>query len=390
MGNWLFGMEIILLIGTVLYMGVALWFRRGMKPMLQQAPQMDLGVSVIVAARDEEDSIAVCLDSLLDQSYPTESYEIIIVDDGSSDDTAEIARRYEAKYKQIRFLNTETALGRSGSKKAALGLAVEQAKKEIILTTDADCLVPRGWVEAMVAAFDEDVGMAIGYAQITVLKDKLELGVAFEAVDFLQLMAGAWGSASQGRPFAAAGQNLAYRKTVFQAVGGYAQVQHRTSGDDVLLLQLIRRLGQWRVVFVLPPESWVDHPPAPSVSAFLNKRIRWASNGPYQFHLDPLFFVYLAIVFGVNFLLVVGGLLWTIGYFDGTVWVAAWLTKGLGEWLLFAKALDYFKRQSLRRYFIPWLLILPFYTVVVGILGIGGRFTWKGKKNRWGQSISTP
>jgi len=390
--DWSLWLETILLLTTAVYVSAAVWFWRGMKPLQpprsQGSSNAHPGVSVVVAARDEETHIAACLESLLAQTYPAERYEIIVVDDGSTDGTADIVRQYSAAQSQIRLLNAAEALGCSGSKKAALGLAVSQAKQEIILTTDADCLVPPGWIEAMAGAFDEDVGMAIGYAQIAVPKDGLGLGTAFESVDFLNLMAGAWGSVGQGHPFAASGQNLAYRKEAFQAVGGFTKVQHRTSGDDLLLLHLIRGLGLWRVVFVEAPESWVDHPPASSGRSFLNKRIRWASNGPYQIRMDPLFFAYLSIAFTVNLLLVAGVVLWAFGGLDGELWLGAWLAKGLGEWLVFVKATSHFNRRALRRYFIAWALVQPFYTVWVGSLGIWGRFTWKGRKNRWGQPAS--
>jgi Glycosyltransferases, probably involved in cell wall biogenesis len=120
-------------------------------------------ISVVVAARNEEKDIEKCLQSLLKQTYPTNSYEIIIVDDGSTDKTASIVKSFSERFANIHLLSlmfdSEQKIGR---KPIALAKGIAQASGEIILTTDADCIVPLRWIEIMVNHFEEGVVFVAG------------------------------------------------------------------------------------------------------------------------------------------------------------------------------------------------------------------------------------
>ena len=255
-------------------------------------------MSVVLSAREEEACIGLCLDDLLAQTYPLEDYEVIVVDDGSTDGTAEVVGKAMESGAAVRLLHRRGRGDRAGSKKAALSLGIEAARGEIILTTDADCRLPPTWVRCMVDCFAADVGMVVGFSQSGHPGAVGGVRQGWEAVDFLCLMASAAGSAGHGHPMGASGQNLAYRKLAYDQVEGFRRVQHRASGDDVLLLHLIRRLTNWRVIFAADPGAFALHPPSSSWQELLSRRSRWASNAPYQLYMDPLFFVYLLSAFG--------------------------------------------------------------------------------------------
>ena len=375
----------VLGVSTGVYVLGVLWFASGMRR-TSGVKGGEPTVSVVLSARDEAACIGLCLGDLLAQTYPREAYEVVVVDDGSTDGTAEVVGKVVECGAAVRLLHSADGGGRAGCKKAALSLGIGAARGEIILTTDADCRLPPTWVRSMVNCFGPDVGMVAGFSQIGNPGGVQGVRQGWEAVDFLCLMASAAGSAGHGHPMGASGQNLAYRKLAFDQVGGFRRVQHRASGDDVLLLHLIRRLTAWRVEFAAEPGAHVVHPFSSSWRELLSRRTRWASNAPYQLHMDPLFFVYLLGTFGSGLLLAALCVLVPVMGWSPAVLGAAWGARALAEGILCSRAARFFGRPDLLRYFPLWGLSQPFYTVLTGALGVLGRFDWKGRRHRWGRS----
>ncbi len=379
------GLEVALSALAALYLMGALWFvwgtRRGKRCTAEQTPL----VSVVVAARDEAARIGDCLQGLVAQDYPGDSYEIIVVDDDSSDGTGAIVEQWEGAAVAVRLVQSA---GR-GSKKAALQTGVEAARGDIILTTDADCQVPRGWIRGLVAHFAPGVGMVIGVSQIAAPADISGVRSGYEAVDFTILMTCIWGSAGWGRPMAASGQNLAYHRAAYRAVGGYAKVMHRASGDDVLLMQLIRATRQWKIAFADAPETFVRHPVTPSWRGLVGKRSRWASNASLLARLDPLFFTAMVVTYGLNWLILAAPGLWVLGRLDGMVALGAFAVKILAEWMVFSRGMRLTSRGESRRFFPLWVLLQPLYVALAGTLGGLGLFRWKGNVHLWGRRVNS-
>ena len=110
-------------------------------------------VSVIVPALNEERTIRECIVSLLRMDYPQERREILMVDNGSTDRTAEIIKSFP-----VRYLREE----RRGASYAR-NRGIEASKGEILAFTDADCLVTANWLRELVQGFDsEEVGVVVG------------------------------------------------------------------------------------------------------------------------------------------------------------------------------------------------------------------------------------
>lgn len=355
------------------------WFSRGIAPQPATGAGSPL-VSVVVAVRDEEARIGALLDGLAAQHYPADRWEVVVVDDGSVDRTAALVEARMGGSLLLRLLR-----GTGSGKKAALSQGVAAARGGIILTTDGDCQVPPGWVEGMAACFGPRVDMVVGFSQIGRPGEARGLRAGLEAIDFLNLMGAALGSAGQGCALAASGQNLAYREEAFVRVGGYGPIQHRASGDDVLLLQLMRRRGGGRIAFATSPSTFVVHPPAASWRALLAQRARWASNAPYQLFLNPAFFIYIAVVFCANLLLVLTPLLVLMGDLDLAAAGVAWGGKVVAEGIFCWRVTGFFGRRDLRPFFPWWTLAQPFYLVLAGFLGSLGVFTWKGRRHLWGR-----
>ena len=375
-----------LAICAVVYVAGLLWFALGaFRPRVPPPPTGGdpPSVAVVVAARDEAGRVEACLEALSAQTHPAERYEVVLVDDGSSDGTGDLARaaarRLDGEGPRIRVLDGRERCGSAGSKKAALAHGISHSDADLILTTDADCSVPRTWVAAMSGAFSRDVGAVVGFSQIGRRGAVGGVLARWEALDFLQLMTAAAGSCALGHPMAATGQNLAFRRSAYDQVGGYGSILHRVSGDDVLLLQLIRRAGRWRVYFCDDPGSHVVHPPSAGLGGFLSQRARWASNAPCQSRLDPAFFVYILGTFGLSLGLTISPLLWIAGALTPAQTGSLWLAKAGAELGLALIGAARFGRGDLLGILPLWVLLHPLYTTVVGGLGSLGFFRWKGR-----------
>lgn len=387
--------ELALAAFTAVYAAGVLWFRQGLTTSGEgnlnrgKPPIPKQLISIVIAARNEKNNITSCLRGLASQTLPAERFEVVLVDDGSSDDTARLAGEF-ARGTDLRLtiLGTAGLPGGSGSKKRALSIGVEKAEGEIVLTTDADCRLPPTWAESMAGRFDDDtVGMVIGYAGVRRESGRLGLLGGWEAVDFLNLMAAAAAGSRRGRALAASGQSLGFRKAAYDEVGGYSRIMHRGSGDDVLLMQLIRRTGRWDILFAGDAAEHVVHPPSRSLPGLLAKRSRWASNAPFQALLDPPFFAYLACTFAMSAMLLATPILAFWGAANWFSVAVAWLGKSAAEGALFARSRQVFQRRDLHWQFLPWTLSQPLYIVAVGLFGALGRFDWKGRPYRWGVEV---
>ena len=338
-------------------------------------------VSIIVAARNEADSIAACIDCLVAQSYPADNYEIIIVNDNSTDETAAIVSTYCEKYPHLKLISLTSVPERWSPKKYALTRAIEQSHGEIIFTTDADCLVGENWVRTMVSYFTAEAGMVIGFSQLGTRGNGQPAFQQLQAFDFVNLMGAAAGAANLGLPLSATGQNLAYRRAAFDAVGGFTQVAHRISGDDVLLLQLIRNHTPWKIRFANDPAAYAISEPETTFRGFFNQRLRWASNGPYQVLLNIPFFLYLLAAFGSNLGLLFALFGWLAGGVSGIHFGVFLFIKCTLEFLVSFQAARRFLRMDLLGYFPLWFCLQPFYVLLMGTLSLIGRFSWKGRKH---------
>lgn len=199
-------------------------------------------VSVVVAARNEEATIGECIEALLAQEYPRDRSEVIIVDDGSADATAAVARRAADRDARVRVLPAERLVGHPPGKAAALETGIRQARGEVLLFTDADCRPPRGWVAGMVRALARDGVGAVG-GVTRVAGDGLH--ARLQAIDWTLLKGVAAGWSEAGIPLTAMGNNMGVRREAYEDIGGFASLRPSVT-EDYALFQAIGRAG-WDV-----------------------------------------------------------------------------------------------------------------------------------------------
>jgi cellulose synthase/poly-beta-1,6-N-acetylglucosamine synthase-like glycosyltransferase len=343
-------------------------------------------VSVIIPARNEEKNIAIILNCLLKQDYPSSLFEIIVIDDHSTDETASVISSFSkngVKLIQLKDeINSQTI---TAFKKKAIEVGINKSRGSLIVTTDADCTMNEKWLSTLVAFYEKtNAQMIVMPVLIEYTNSPLEL---FQATDFMSLQ-GITGAAVYNQQMGMCnGANLAYTKEVFEEVRGFEGIDKIASGDDMLLMHKIAADKKNKILYLKSKDVIVSTAPVKNIKEFLHQRIRWASKADkYQ---DKSLFPVLMLVYLVNVFLF---LLFMIGLFShqsisvitfsttllsGFIFLA--FIKTLAEIIFLYKVSQFFNRRSLLWYF-P--LMVPFhilYTVIAGWLGKFGSYQWKGR-----------
>lgn len=279
--------------------------RRSREPVL--VPERP-SVSVVIPAHNEEEALGRTLESLSQQTYEGE-VEFVIVNDRSEDATRDIIESFVGRDSRFRLVDVERPGERFAPKVNAVNTGIERSKGEIILTSDADCRYPENWVTAMASHFAGDVAMVIGYVESSRKGDRLTPVQRFESIDWLSLMLVSKALTHFGWKFASSANNQGYRRSAFDAIGGFGAGGRAPSGDEDLLVQRMGRLEDRRIVYASEPGCRVLTDPMPGLVAFLHQRRRWVSRYQHAQHYRPAFLLSIAVLGLQSFLLSISVLL---------------------------------------------------------------------------------
>jgi cellulose synthase/poly-beta-1,6-N-acetylglucosamine synthase-like glycosyltransferase len=230
--------------------------------------------TIIVAARNEEDNILRTLESLDKLEYPEGKLQIILVDDQSTDSTGKIIDEfiaYRSRFQKITTVEYHTKLI---GKMRALAYAIKEATGEIILTTDADCEVKPLWAKTVCSHYFDDVAIVTGVT--TQLADNWFGGM--QAIDFVYLLTAGAGTTNLNFPISCIGNNMSYRKSAYDEVGGYEKLPHSVT-EDFTLMNAIYNLKKYKVIFPVESESLVTSVPCRSFKSLLRQKKRWGVGG---------------------------------------------------------------------------------------------------------------
>lgn len=342
------------------------------------SPEVPTFFSIIIPARNEAANIGACLQSIFSNDYPQSSFEVLVIDDFSTDDTAAIVTAWKATHSRVRLLSLAQLLGGkelNSYKKKAIELAIGQATGSWIITTDADCIVPQNWLSHF-HSFIQQTNPVFIAAPVSFVRHSSLVGI-FQSLDFMSLQGITAASVAAGFHSMCNGANLAYEKAAFEAVGGFRGIDNIASGDDMLLMHKINHHFKGRVGYLFHPGSVVQTQPVDSWKSFLNQRIRWASKA--NSYNDKRIFYVLLLVYFFN----VGLLLLPLAVFFMPGLICYWLLLLLlktGVELYFLFPVAAFFRQRKLLWWFPFLQPLHIvYTVVAGWLGKFGHYEWKGR-----------
>jgi cellulose synthase/poly-beta-1,6-N-acetylglucosamine synthase-like glycosyltransferase len=391
--SWLpFSWGLTLLIPPVLYAVAMLRFRQAWQqlPALPglsdqaQKNQADHSIlarelprlSVLIAARNEAENLPGLLQDLQEQTLPVAQFEVIIVDDHSTDATAALVQQWAKKLPFcLRLLALAEAPGQGTGKKAALEAALAVARAPWVVCTDADCRVPADWLRLhALAAADPATHFVSGPVRLTGAGWLAQL----QALEMAGLVGVGAACIAQQAPTMCNGANLGYRRSTFQAVGGFAGNHHLASGDDEFLLHKIQQRYPSGIQFIKEAKATVSTAAQGTIPALLRQRVRWASKWPhYQTTAPQRLAVVVLLATVALFLGLVSLLVWPVLW----PWVAGgWLVKLGADMFFLWPVLQVLGRPALLWWVLPLQLLYAPYALAVALGARRGQYQWKGRQ----------
>ncbi len=358
-----------------LYISALLKLGRGFKNLKTGENKNRPGVSVVIAARNEEYTIKQCLAAVLAQNYPKNKMEIVVIDDRSNDTTFEVVEQLAKAQPQIKLLQIKDRASDFAPKKRAIDLGIQNACGEIIVTTDADCRPKPEWISELIKHFEPEVGMVAGFNPYKT--EKPTLFYQMLALDYFAMASVAAASASLNYPVSCTGGNLAYRKSVYEEIGGFQKFHNWVSGDDDFFLEQIRENSTWKIRYTTNPKTFVSTTPPETFKDFVQQRIRYASKGR---HYSLTVTIGLLGVYLINLFILIGPILSILRPEILLVWLIGWGLKALSEFFFLKKGQKEFQTKFKPTVFLLTTVLHPIYIVLAGLLGQFSSFSWKGDR----------
>lgn len=374
-------LTIVLIILTLAYTILMLTYRKGWKQ--QQIYSIEQGftpqtkVSIIIPARNEEDNIKACVDAALAQDYPSELLEVIVVDDHSTDRTAEIVKSYGSVVKYIDLKDEITTKEKiTAYKKYALAKGVQSSSGRLIVTTDADCVAGSNWIKNIAAQYQQEQPVMI-VAPVDYQSDSSVLQ-EFQSLDFMSMQGITAAALQLNLGNMSNGANLAFSRSAFDDVDGYAGVDHIASGDDYLLMMKMQMAYPNRITYLKTEEAIVRTLPQPTWDAFLQQRIRWASkSGKYD---DKRLTMLLMLVYLFNLSFLVAFI--AMFFYQPLMWVLIGMLalKTIVELVYLHPVSKFFGKEGQLTRFAFYQPLHIAYIISAGLLGFVGVYKWKDRK----------
>lgn len=365
-------MVIFTIILIIAYFLTHLLLRYGLKksiqlPIVNNFPSNK--VTVIVAAKNEEKVISECIASLKNLSYKKENLEIFLVNDKSTDKTKRImlTETNGLDYFKVIDSSSENSTNLKG-KANALDTAIKQSSGEIIIGTDADCKVNKDWVQEVVKYYDKDTAMVCG---VTFINSSKSLFHKVQAIDWVYLQTLASASSGINMTLSCIGNNLSFRKSVYEELGGYGNIKFSVT-EDLALMQEIHAKG-YKIKYPINNESLVETHACKSLNDLFKQKRRWFRGGLKINLLGLLLGIEL---YPVNIILLFGWI-----FLSWKIYFLFILLKMVSEIMLISKPLRIYNLNFLYNYFLQFQLFFAFYGLTLPWTFLfGTKINWKDRK----------
>ncbi len=362
-------LEIIFFVIVLVYAIETCIFYFGSRKMFPRINEEEYpSATVVVAARNEEENILRCLESLDKIIYPAEKLEIIIVDDNSTDNTGKIIDNFISGKSKFKKIKAKKEIGKLKGKTNALANAIEIAQGEIILTTDADCAVSPTWVSTTASYYTSDVAIVDGYTTQTA--DSFFSGM--QAIDFIYLQTVGAGTINLRMPISCIGNNMSYRKKAYLEVGGYEKIPFSVT-EDFQLLNAINDLKKYKIIFPINPDALVTSLSCKNLKELYRQKKRWSVGG-----LGVPLSGYLVLVFGflANLFLLL------TPFFFSPVWLYLALIKIIFDFFLVYNSHKALLITDRLKYFIPFQIYYVLYVFFIPfmLIFLNHKVVWKGRE----------
>ncbi len=330
--------------------------------------------SIVVAIKNEAPIIENLLKSLIKIDYPKEMLEIIIVDNGSNDNTGDIVSKFCEKYDYFTFIKAENkSNNKLKGKSYALQQGILKSKGEIILVADGDCKVPPSWVRSYNSKFDKKIGLIAGNLSLIEKNRKASLFVKIQALDWIFLQSIAAGTTGINLPVSMIGGNFAIRRETYNDIGGFEKLGFSII-EDMQIIQAVAKNKKWKVLYSSDNDLLVDTLPPVKFSEFIKQRKRWVMGSTDV----SVWGIFLQITAVTNHLLIIFGFLMPV---SKLLLLGGILSIFSVDFILLFRQLARFKMKRLLFYFFHFELFYIFYTFIfLPVVLFSKKVEWKGEE----------
>ena len=331
--------------------------------------------SIIIPFRNEAHNLPNLLNSLSALKYPVELFEIILVNDDSEDGFTEIIEKFTKQHPALNLYLLQNNRKTNSPKKDALNTAINVSNFEWIVTTDADCLVPKLWLQMFNQFIEVEKPVFIS-APVKFCTQNSFL-FHFQNLNFTSLMGSTIGGFGIDKPFMCNGANLCYNKDAFFKLNGFEENTNIASGDDIFLMEKMFKAYPKKVKFLKSDENIVETNSENTWKLFINQQIRWASKSASYTNLFAKFVG--IVVFLENLILLVLGV-YTLLFPQFCIYVLLVFTaKIIVDFILIAQTSLFLISTKSLKYYLPVSLLYPFFIVFTGCLSAFKNYEWKDR-----------
>lgn len=329
-------------------------------------------VTVVVPFRDESGSLLSLLDDLASQNVAGGLFQVVLVNDHSTDGSAEIARDFAKSHSH--FTCIELPEGNFG-KKQAIAHGISQTSSEWIIQTDADCRLEPCFISSHMAFLESNPSDLVA-GLVTTTSGSNGFLEAFERLDILALSGVGAGSFSMGRPVMCSGANLLYSKELFLETRRFDPGHKTGSGDDMFLMIGARKLGR-KLSFNTSREAAAETEVVQDLFSLVRQRIRWGAKSIYYRMPDIQI---LAVIVGLANLAVLCAPVWMVVWPVTLKWFVPVLAlKLLVDFLVLFRTARLTGQLHTLLWFIPVAILYYPYMAVVMAGSLIGSYSWKGR-----------
>ncbi len=326
-------------------------------------------ISVIVAAKNEERIIGKCIESLKQIKYPENKFEIILVNDRSTDNTRKIMTDNSANNSFIKVIDSD--LNSSIKSKAnAINTGIKFSKGSIIIQTDADCTVNDKWILTTQRYFDDTTGLVCGFTQIN---PDNSLFAKVQSLDWLYLQTLACSSAGIGMPMSCIGNNLSIKKSVYEEIGGYSNIKFSVT-EDLALLKTIKKQNKYKIKYPVNPDCLVLTNECNSIKELFSQKKRWFRGGA---GINSLGYITGILLYLTNTVLLTGWI-----YLHPLAYLLFFILKSYSELILILPVYKRLEIKKLLKYYPLFSIYFALYGIILPITFLTGKkINWKGDKH---------
>lgn len=331
--------------------------------------------SIIIPFRNEENNIKHCIASLIKQTYSKNNFEIIFVNDHSTDNSKKMLIPYLNN--QIKLYDLEK---NKYGKKSAIKSGINYSRYDIIITIDADIIIKEDWLKSINDNFDKTKHYLAAGPVMYNISNNNSFIEKFQQLEFLSLIITTAGAIAQKKPIMCNGANLIFLKSIFIELQTKLNYKF-ASGDDIFLLYAIKKqYGADKITFINTPASIAYTTPAASWGQFIQQRHRWASK---TWGYNNFFPIYIAIIiFFTSFTISIFPILIIFNIKYAIITAILYIIKTIMDFILLKKAISFFGLSISLIKILKFQFLYVFYVSFFGFLSLFQNYTWKNRKTK--------